>query len=725
MKNKASLYLAILVGLFLLLPWTVAAQDDEADPPSRVARLNHIDGSISFQPAGEQDWVQANPNRPLTTGDNLWADQNSRGELHIGSTALRISSQTGISFLNLNDQQIQIQLAQGTLNVRVRELDENEAYEVDTPNLAFSILRTGEYRFDVDPNGGSTVITVFTGQGEVTGGGRTYSVTPGQRATFTGTDQLEYDVQRGPGQDQFDAWVRSRDDREEHSESARYVSRDVTGYDDLDTYGHWRPVSEYGQVWVPNNVAADWAPYHDGHWAFIAPWGWTWVDDEPWGFAPFHYGRWAFIDGYWGWVPGPVAVVGVRAVYAPALVGFVGGGGFGVAVGFGGGVGVGWFPLGPRDVFIPAYRVSARYAEVINVSNSRVIERTTVVNVYNNVTVNHVTNVNYTYQANTRAVTAVSRETFVNARPVAAASIKISAQEIQRPQVVQNVALTPTRTSVVGPSAAARVTPPAALANRRMVTKMTPAPTAAPIGKPRPATNPNLAPARVNAATNGNAAGNTARPGNGAQPAARPGNQPTNQPAERTSTPPNRENPNANPARPSTPPSRENPNANPETRPSAPPNRENPNANPNPANRPFTPPNRENPNPSEKPAEQPKTAQPARPEPQAQPERTVPPPRTEQRPQPQAQPERTPPPPRTEQRPQPQAQPERTPPPPRTEQRPQPQAQPERTPPPPRTEQRPQPQPEQKPRATPPPEKKEQPPAKKAPKDEKEKPPRS
>ena len=164
MKNKASLYLAILAGLFLLLPWTVAAQDDESDPPSRVARLSHIDGSVSLQPAGEQDWVQANPNRPLTTGDNLWADQDSRGELHIGSTALRMSSQTGISFLNLNDQQVQIQLAQGTLNVRVRQLDENEAYEVDTPNLAFSILRTGEYRFDVDPNGGSTVITVFTGQ---------------------------------------------------------------------------------------------------------------------------------------------------------------------------------------------------------------------------------------------------------------------------------------------------------------------------------------------------------------------------------------------------------------------------------------------------------------------------------------------------------------------------------------------------------------------------------
>ncbi len=151
---------------------------------------------------------------------------------------------------------------------------------------------------------------------------------------------------------------------------------------------------------------------------FVAPWGWTWVDAEPWGFAPFHYGRWAFVGGYWGWVPGPVAV---RAVYAPALVGFVGGGGFGVSVAFGGGVsGVAWFPLGPRDVFVPGYRCSPRYVQNVNITNTRVINVTQVTTVYNNVYVNHNSTVinNYTYARNDRAVTAVSRDTFVNARPV-------------------------------------------------------------------------------------------------------------------------------------------------------------------------------------------------------------------------------------------------------------------------------------------------------------------
>lgn len=627
MKKRFSflLYLAISAALFLGLPRMAAAQDDdnnEQDPPGRVARLNFIQGSISFQPSGEQDWVQANPNRPLTTGDNLWADDQSRGELHIGSTTIRISSLTGISFLNLNDQQVQIQLAQGIINVHVRNIYDDEAYEIDTPNLAFSILRPGDYRFNVDPDGGTTVIVVRSGQGEVTGGGSAYTVTAGQRAIFSGTDQLSYDVQPVGGLDEFDGWARSRDLREDHSESVRYVSRDLIGYEDLDTYGHWQADATYGNVWIPSNVEVGWAPYHNGHWAFISPWGWTWVEDEPWGFAPFHYGRWTLIDsGGWGWVPGPVAVVGVpsRVYYAPALVGFVGGGGVGVAIGFGGGVGVAWFPLGPRDVFIPAYHVSERYVTNINVSNTTVINRVEITNVYRNVTVNRVVVNNYTYQRNTAAVTAVSRDTFVNARPVRSATIRVSAEEIQRPQIAQNApALAPSRVSVVGPSVAASHTPPPALANRKLVTKMAPAAVATPIGRPRPAVNPVLerANARINAGANGNANPNAARPAATPPPAAaaRPGNVAE---PNRANAPPNRTSETANPpSRAITPAPRPADNV-------APPNREE-----TPANRPNDNAVRPQPKPAEqpKPEEERKPANTVTPPPQSQPRPAAPPP---------------------------------------------------------------------------------------------------
>lgn len=519
---KLKLFFAVLISAILTAAYSLpaTAQDQNADPPGRVARLNLIQGSISFEPAGEQDWVEANHNRPLTTGDNLWADKDSRGELHINSTVLRVGAETSISFLNLDDNVAQIQVAQGTMEIHVRHIDQDQSYEVDTPNFAFSILAPGIYRFDVDPSGQNTSVTVRTGNGEATAGGQGYTVVAGQQGLFTGSaDQVSFSVQGAPAPDDFDQWCSQRDEHEDHSASARYVSRDMTGYDDLDEYGQWRQDPTYGAVWVPSGVPGGWAPYHSGHWAYVAPWGWTWVDEAPWGFAPFHYGRWAYVGGYWGWVPGPVAV---RPVYAPALVAFVGGG-WGVTLAIGGGQGVAWFALGPRDVFIPPYHVSPAYVTNINVTNTTVINRTTVVNVYNNYTVNHVTNITYVNRNAPGAVIAVNRDAFVSARPVAAAAIKVSPQELQHPQVIKTAApLKPTPAARLGGNAPVKPTarPPAALASHPVVTKRAPSPHAAPIGKPAP----------VKAVAAVHPAVPTPKPG---QPAARPG-----APAGKPGTPP-------------------------------------------------------------------------------------------------------------------------------------------------------------------------------------------
>ena len=472
---RKSIYLfpvLILLAGFLFAFSSPALADD--DPPGRVARLNYIQGSISFQPGGETDWVQANPNRPLTTGDNLWADRDSRGELHIGSTSIRIASETGITFLNLDDRTVQIQLAQGSMEVNVRRLDGGDAFEIDTPNLAFTLQRPGEYRVDVDPDGNATAITVRSGEGEATGGGSEYHMDSGDRVTFSGTDTLTYDGGQAGDLDEFDNWCRSRDDREERSQSARYVSRDVIGYDDLDDYGDWRNVPDYGNVWFPNRVAAGWAPYRFGHWAWVAPWGWTWIEDEPWGFAPFHYGRWAEVGGDWCWVPGPRVV---RPVYAPALVVFVGGSRFSASLSFGGGGGgVAWFPLGPREVYVPPYRTSERYVQKVNVTNTTV-NVANVTNVYNNV---NVTNVRYMHQNNVGAVTAVSHDTFVNARSVGAATVHVDERQVQRAEVQRNFEVAPVRKSVVGAGAVATVKPPEAVMRRQVVAKETPAPPRAP-----------------------------------------------------------------------------------------------------------------------------------------------------------------------------------------------------------------------------------------------------
>jgi hypothetical protein len=473
--------LSIALVLALFTPKRAAADDD--DPPTRVARLSRTDGSVSFEPAGTDDWVSAAVNRPMTTGDKLWADSGSRAELHIGSASLRLGSNTGFSFLNLTDTTTQIQITEGTLRVRVKRLDENETFEIDTPNLAFSVLRPGTYRINVNEAGDTTIVTVRNGEGEVTGGGQAFTVRPEQTATFTGTDQLNPDVEEMYGDDDFDHWCADRDRREDHSASARYVSSDVIGYEDLDEYGGWRDEPEYGTVWFPHTTVVGWAPYRYGHWAYIAPWGYTWVEDEPWGFAPFHYGRWIVVGGVWGWVPcRPAAVVGVayvRPVYAPALVAWVGGPHFAVGVAVGGGGGVGWFPLGPREVYVPSYPVSRTYVNNVNVSNTTV--NTTVVNnYYNNTVVNknvNVTNVTYVNQRVPGAVTATSSQAFTSGQPVAKNVVKVDAREMANAPVnVAAPAVAPSKQAVLGGARTAAVRPPATFAARAVVAKTAPPP---------------------------------------------------------------------------------------------------------------------------------------------------------------------------------------------------------------------------------------------------------
>jgi hypothetical protein len=467
--------LSLVLAVAFLTPLRAAA-DDEEDPPTRVARLSHADGAVSFNPAGTDDWVNAVINRPMTTGDKLWSDNGGRAELHIGSASLRIGSTTGFSFLNLTDNVTQIQVTEGTIRVRVKRLEQDETFEIDTPNLAFSVLRPGTYRISVNEAGDTTVVSVFGGEGEVTGGGQAYSVHADQTATFIGTDQLDADVQEIGSGDDFDQWCADRDRREDRSTSVRYVSPDVIGYEDLDDYGGWRPVPEYGTVWFPHTTVVGWAPYRYGHWVYIAPWGYTWVEDEPWGFAPFHYGRWVTVGGVWGWVPAPAPVVGVvyvRPVYAPALVAWVGGPHFGVGVG----VNVGWFPLGPREVYVPSYPVSRRYVTNVNVTNTRV-ETTVVNNYYTNVVVNkqvNVTNVTYVNQHVNGAVTATSGAAFTSGQSVSRNVVRVDQREVVSTQV-SAPAIAPTRQSVMGAGAAANVRPPAAFATRAVVAKSTPPP---------------------------------------------------------------------------------------------------------------------------------------------------------------------------------------------------------------------------------------------------------
>ena len=444
-----------------------------ADPPSRVARLGYTAGAVSFSPAGENDWVRARINRPLSTGDRLWADGRARAEIQVGGAVIRMNGNTSVALTNLDDRIAQLQLTQGTLNIRVRRLDRNQAFEVDTPNLAFTLRQPGEYRITVDPQGYATDIFVRRGQGEAYGEGAAYVVDSRQSYRFTGTGLRDYEYLDLPRYDDFDRWSSDRDRRYDNSSSARYVSQDVVGYEDLDSNGTWRVDNAYGNVWIPNRVAAGWAPYRDGHWAWIDPWGWTWVDDAPWGYAVSHYGRWTNLSGTWGWVPGPVRS---HAYYAPALVAFVGGNNFQLSISSGNGGGVAWFPLAPREIYQPSYVVSRDYFENINrsntVINNTVINNTVINNTYNN---SNVTNVVYANRQVPGAVIAVPTAAFVQSQPVSRAAVQVSREMLVSAPVAAVPRVAPTAQSVLGAAAQASQ-PPAVMFDRPVVARTAPPP---------------------------------------------------------------------------------------------------------------------------------------------------------------------------------------------------------------------------------------------------------
>jgi hypothetical protein len=605
---------------------TQAAAQDQDDPPSRVARLGYMEGSVSFLPAGETEWVGAVPNRPMTTGDQLWTDRDSRAEIQLGSAVIRMSANTGFSFLDLDDETVQIQLTSGAISVTVRRLGDDDDFEVDTPNQAFSIFQPGHYRVEASADGDYTVISVREGEGEATGGGQSFDLRGGQRATLSGSEELYAEVVDIGDPDAFDNWAHERDHRYDYSRSAQYLSHDVVGYEDLDDYGDWRDDGEYGHVWFPNRIEVGWAPYHTGHWAWISPWGYTWVDDAPWGYAPFHYGRWVSVGGRWGWVAGPVAV---QAVYAPALVVFIGGG----PGGFGGNVG--WFPLGPREVFVPSYHVSEAYVTRVNVSSTTVnvtqvtnIYRTTIIN--NNTT--NITNITYANRSVQGAVVVVPQHAFASAQPVAKVSVAVSAQQIAAAPVSARVAVVPTQAAVQGGRASTAghvAAPPAAIAARQVVAKKTPPPPPVPFAKQQQAlaAHPGQPLARNEVQTLRPAAAAAARPAVKVAPPAKPMTPAVGKPgAPPTIVKPGQPAPATRPAAPSS-----NPHAAPAQPAAAPhPNPPQPAAAPHPA--PAPPPQ-----PSRPAAAPPNRPEPTQPAPRPEPNRPAAPPPS--RPQP-SQPER-------------------------------------------------------------------------------------
>ena len=333
-----------------------------ADPPGRVGRLAWIEGEALAFTDPETGWEGARVNTHLTSENSVWTEPRSRAEVRAGSIALRLEETSQLDIARLDDNELHAHLARGSLAVRVRFFEKGESIFITTPDARFQVRGNGRFRIDADAGRGESRLTVFAGSARLEASGGAVIVDTGRTVVVTGGDRPSYEFETAVTTG-IDEWALARDERFTEGQASRYVSPRMTGWEDLDSYGAWRDEPEYGTVWYPTRVEAGWQPYQVGRWAYVRPWGWTWVDDAPWGYAPFHYGRWVNVRGRWGWYPGRYDP---RPVWAPALVGWVGGSGWSLTINSGPVGVVGWYPLSPWDRYDPWYRVNPTYVTHVN-----------------------------------------------------------------------------------------------------------------------------------------------------------------------------------------------------------------------------------------------------------------------------------------------------------------------------------------------------------------------
>jgi hypothetical protein len=401
------------------------------DPPGRVGRLAFVQGTVSFHDRDQTDWAPAVTNTPLTSGDALWTEPNARSEVSIAGTRVRLDSGTQLDMLVIDDSQTRMQLDQGRLDIKTFTYDTHQPYEVLTPRGTITLQQQGDYYVEAGSTQDPTRLGVRAGAAQIqASNGQVLAVRAGEVGEIyddNGSPQLRTIPSAPPP---MPAYWAERDRIVVYDQPTQYVTANMTGYEDLNGYGSWSNDPEYGQVWAPRAVVAGWEPYRTGQWSYVQPWGWTWVDEQPWGFAPYHYGRWANRNNRWVWVP---PQRDLRPVYAPALVAFVGGVELGVAIGQQNRAPVGWFPLGPREAYVPPYSNDRDYYRRLNASarvQDQVMEQNWQRAQRREAVPANQQQTQQTAFMNRRFATVVPADDFAHSRPVARVALKVAPEKL-------------------------------------------------------------------------------------------------------------------------------------------------------------------------------------------------------------------------------------------------------------------------------------------------------
>ena len=394
------------------------------DIPSRVGRLAFTQGQVSVYQDPELGWDKAYVNTPVTSENSVWTDRGARAEVRVGGIAVRLDGETQLDVSRLDDDDFDAGVARGSINVRVRYKQSNDHITLNTAQALFILDGDGRYRLDVDEDREQARLTVFSGHAQMESSQGRIPVEAGRMIIVSGG---QYGVEQARVEE-FDRWADARDRQWIDSNTRNYVSSDMTGYEELDRYGSWSQDADYGSVWYPTQVSAGWAPYRYGHWTYVRPWGWTWIDDAAWGYAPSHYGRWVQVRNRWAWAPG--YAVRERPVWAPAVVGFIGGAGFSVNIAAGSAAPVGWYPLAPWERYQPWYHVNNTY---VTRMNHYVVDRRP--------RWAQGQGDDWRHWNRDRAATVVNRDVFVSRRSVQNSVVRVAPEAIRSASVVSGEAV--------------------------------------------------------------------------------------------------------------------------------------------------------------------------------------------------------------------------------------------------------------------------------------------
>jgi len=360
---------AVVAGAAVFL-WNKYERSASAKELPAAARIDKVEGQVGLNrsldaSASNKDWIAASPNTPISVGDRIFTRANSRTQIDFtGRNSATIDPNTSLDVLQLSQETTQVALRDGSALFDVGALPSGGSFEVATPCGAVDPQQPGVYQIGLDENG-NAVATAFSGRAQIVGQNGNGVIEKGETLRFScqgGNNAVISRVDAGQAGSIIDSYYHYRYPRTYDGRyrnyytyledpyyydpyrrdiSYQYVDDYVPGVEDLDDYGNWQYLDNYGYCWHPYADAA-WAPYQSGYWTTDYPFGLTWVSNEPWGYAPYHYGRWTYFSNQWFWVP---AAVNTYPVYSPALVAFLPFSNSSVA----------WVPLGPGDPYAPLY----------------------------------------------------------------------------------------------------------------------------------------------------------------------------------------------------------------------------------------------------------------------------------------------------------------------------------------------------------------------------------